>query len=203
MGTLCELPAQPLAHPGRRTGLYLSTFLFCPLSPALCVPQPDAKQLSPTYSRKPVQAAGTQQHPATFLGWPSDPLCVRGSHSVPPHRPMSPQGAGRAGQCHTREPLSSSLAKGKAVALFSHRLPHPWASLCTCRSYHALKRFFRSYIKGKCQPWFLCVHTHLWIVLFIQSGWLKNIEVFTFWCCCQQKGRIKIKRHYSATWWLL
>lgn len=102
----------------------------------------------------------THNHFAGATKWPSV------SHSVPPHCPTSPQGAARAGQCHTREPLSSSLAEGRLWG-FSHRLPHPWASLCTCHSYHALKWFFRSYIKGKCQPWFLCAHTHLWIMLFI------------------------------------
>lgn len=85
----CELAAQPLAHPGRRSALYLSTSLSCPLSPALCASQPGAKQLPPltTENLNRLQGHNTTQ---TLL-W-GDHLCVRGCHSVPPRPHRSWQG---------------------------------------------------------------------------------------------------------------
>lgn len=70
-------------------------------------------------------AAVTHQHLTTFRGLLIDTACVRGSHNVPSQHATSLQCVTRAGQCHTSEPRSSSLAKGRlwpSLVIGSHAL---------------------------------------------------------------------------------
>lgn len=126
----CELPAQPLAHPGRRTGLFLSTSLSCPLSPALRVSQPDARQLPPLPAASLDRLQGHNDTQTLF--WADQvTICASGGATVSPHVPRELAGQGSV--------IPAVPGRREALALFSHRLPHPWAPLCTCHSYHALK----------------------------------------------------------------
>lgn len=63
----CELAAQPLAHPGRRS--VCPSALPCPVPfPLHFVHHSRMPSSFPHYSRKSVQAAGTQHHTNTSLG---------------------------------------------------------------------------------------------------------------------------------------
>lgn len=99
------------------------------------------------------------------LFW-GDHLCLTGSHSVP-------RGSCQGRAVSYQGTCEQILGRREALALFSHRLPHPWASLCTCHSYHAFKWFFSSYIKGKMSAlgFGVCTHIGELCCLLSQVSW--------------------------------
>lgn len=113
-GAIGEPPAQPSDHTDRRTGLWLGTFLFPPLSPASGLLSLDARQLPPytadktkryelrwhtnTSQRRPLTAchipAASCKGRAVSYRWPSRqplakgrlwPSLVTGSHTLRLH----------------------------------------------------------------------------------------------------------------------
>lgn len=151
-------------------------------------------------------AAVTHQHATTFWGLVIDAVCVRGVTQ----RPLTAchiAAVRYKGRAMSYQWTSQQfLGKREAVALFSHRLPHPWASFCTCHSYHALKWFFKYYIKSKCQPWFLCANMHVFVdyVVYLVRLAKKCWGIhFLMLLPTKRMSKIKIQGHYLATWWLL